>query len=229
MGGIGVFFLTVFVTPAATMAATIFGLGVAFAVSAAAWWIAKRRLPLWLASAPVLLFAVFLVAWLSPPERASDHAGAVVFLLMVLFTWVSGADYLWGSARAFRSTGGVGRGDVLRVLWSFAHGFALVPLLALEADRTFALQLALPVTVSLSAELSLGGVENLVAAERGRFARGSVVPTMLGAVVVGVCAWFDLLPGGAVLVAAWGLAGLSVLNLAVAFWLDRDVFLTSSR
>ncbi len=226
MGGIGVFFLTVFVTPASTMAWTIFGLGVVFALLAGGWWSFRRKLPLWLGAAPILLFAVFGVAWASPAADAQRAASTVVFWLMVLFTWVSGVDYLWGSVRAFRLTGGLGGADVARVLWSFAHGLALVPLLALDKDRTFALQLALPVIVALSAELSLGGVENLVAAERGRFARGSVVPTMLAAVAVGACAWFDLVSAGTVLVAAWGLAAFSVINLAVAFWLDRDVFLS---
>jgi CDP-diacylglycerol--glycerol-3-phosphate 3-phosphatidyltransferase len=226
MGGIGVFFLTVFVTPASTMAWTIFGLGVAFSLLAGGWWLARRHLPLWLGAAPVLLFAIFGVAWFSPAADAQRYTGTFVFVLMVLFTWVSGADYLWGSARAFRQTGGVGVADGARVLWSFAHGLALVPILALEQDRAFALQLALPVIVSLSAELSLGGVENMVAAERGRFARGSVVPTMLAAVAVGACAWLDLVPAATVLVIAWGLAAFSVVNLAVAFWLDRDVFLT---
>ncbi len=227
MGGIGVFFLTVFVTPAATMAWTILGLGIVFAAIAAAWWRKRGQLPLWLGAAPLLLLAIFVVAWASPAEKARPFAGTFVFLLMLLFTWVSGADYLWGSARAFRATGGVRVPDLMRVLWSFAHGLALVPLLALERDRSFALLLALPVIVSLSAELSLGGVENLVAAERGRFARGSVVPTMLGAVAVGLCAWLDLLAPPLVLAAAWGLAALSVANLAAAFWLDRDVFLKS--
>jgi CDP-diacylglycerol--glycerol-3-phosphate 3-phosphatidyltransferase len=228
MGGLGVFFLAVFVRPASTMAWTIFGVGVAFAVMAVGWWWFRRRLPLWLLSSPVLLWAVSAVAWVSPAETAQTAASGLVFVLMVLFTWVSGADYLWGSARAFRQTGGVGVADVARVLWSIAHGMALVPLLASGDDRAFALRLALPVIVSLSAELALGGVENLVAAERGRFARGSVIPTMLGAVLVGVCAWFELLPPESVLLMAWGLAALSVVNVVVAFVLDRDVFLSSA-
>jgi phosphatidylglycerophosphate synthase len=214
MGGIGVFFLTVFV-PGQAMPTTIFWLGVVFALLAGGWWWRRRQLPLWLAAAPVLLFAIFAMALVRPRE----DVGTFVFVLMVLFTWVSGADYLSGSVRAFRQTGGVKLPDVARVLWSFAHGLALVPLLASEQA------LAVPVIVSLSAELSLGGVENLVAAERGRFARGSVLPTMLAAVGVGACAWFDLVTPATLVIAAWGLAGFSLVNLAVAFWLDRDVFL----
>jgi CDP-diacylglycerol--glycerol-3-phosphate 3-phosphatidyltransferase len=215
MGGIGVFFLTIFV-PGTAMPWTLFGLGVAFALLAGGWWLRRRQLPLWLGASAPLLFAIFAVAMLRPPR----DAGTFVFVLMVLFTWVSGADYLSGSVRAFRQTGGVHRADVVRVLWSFAHGLSLVPLLAGEQ------RLALPVIVSLCAELSLGGVENLVAAERGRFARGSVAPTMLAAVVVGVCAWRDLASPTALVGAAWALALFSVVNLAVAFWLDRDVFLS---
>jgi cardiolipin synthase len=214
MGGIGVFFLTIFV-PGTAMPWTIFGLGVAFSLLAVGWRARRGVLPLWLGASGPLLFAIFAVALLRP----APDAGTFVFVLMVIFTWVSGADYLSGSVRAFRQTGGVGRPDVARVLWSFAHGLTLVPLLPSEP------RLAVPVIVSLCAELSLGGVENLVAAERGRFARGSVIPTMLAAVVVGVCAWRDLVSPTTVVLAAWVLAAFSVVNLAVAFWLDRDVFL----
>ena len=128
--------------------------------------------------------------------------------------------------RAFRQTGGVGAKDVVRVLWSFAHGLALVPLLSDSFDPSHPLRgLTLPVIISLSSELALGGLENMVAAERGRFARGSLIPTMVAAVVVGVCAWCDLGSPLVLEMAAWGLALFSVVNLSLAFWLDRDVFL----
>jgi hypothetical protein len=128
--------------------------------------------------------------------------------------------------RAFRQTGGVGSKDVARVLWSFAHGLALIPWISDSFDPAHPLRgLTLPVIISVSAELALGGVENMVTAERRRWARGSVLPTMIAAVVVGVCAWFDLASPFVLEIAAWGLAVFSTVNLAVAFWLDRDVFL----
>jgi hypothetical protein len=180
----------------------------------AAWWrLVRQTLPLWLGFTPVLLYAVAGVAvWRSPTDAA-----LITFLLMVFFTWVSGFDYLTGSVRAFRSTGGVTAADVVRVVWSLAHGMALIPLLGDQPA------LAVPVIVSLSAELALGGVENLVTQELKRWARGSVVPTMVAAIVIGVCAWLSLVPLAWLVVGAWAMAALSVVNLAVAVALDRKV------
>ena len=214
MGGIAVFFLTIFV-PADAMPWSIFGCGVFFAVLAAGWYIRRRTLPLWLLATPLLLWACAAAAFFRPAKEA----GLFVFVLMVFFTWISGLDYLTGSVRAFRATGGVRLPDVTRVLWSFAHGLALVPLLGSHP------RLALPVIISLSAELSLGGIENLVTAERKRWARGSVIPTMVAAYGVGICAWFELVSADTLTWAAWGLAAFSVVNMAAAFFLDRDVFM----
>jgi phosphatidylglycerophosphate synthase len=214
MGGMAAFFLTVFV-PEPAMPWSIFGCATFFALLAVWWRVERKTLPLWLGATPLLLWTVAAVAWL----RSGQDAALVVFLLMVFFTWVSGFDYLTGSVRAFRNTGGVSRHDVVRVIWSFAHGMALVPLLGTTPA------FAVPVIITLCAELSLGGVENLVTAERKRWARGSVVPTMLGAIVVGVCAWFALLPVGILVYAAWGMAIFSVGNLLVACVLDRQVIM----
>ncbi len=232
MGGIAAFFLTVFV-PADSVAFVEASCGAAFVVLAVWWYARRRQMPLWLAATPLLLFTIAAIAHFGPivaditPERSAKLAGTAVFLLMVFFTWISGADYLTGSVRALRATGGIKVDDVVRVGWSFAHGLALVPLLgdARYFDVAHPLRgLALPVIVSLCAELSLGGLENMVTEERRRFARGSVLPTFLAAVVVGVCAWFELAPAHILEIAAWGLAAFSVVNLVVAFVLDRDVF-----
>ncbi len=221
MGGIAAFFLTIFV-PEVGVPWTYLGCAIAFAFLALWWFIRRRTMPLWLASTPLLLITLFAVSLL----RSAFDAGYLVFVLMVLFTLLSGADYLTGSMRAFRQTGGIHAKDVARVLWSFAHGLALVPLLSNSFDPAHPLRgLTLPVILSLSAELALGGVENMVTAERHRWARGSVWPTMIAAVVVGICAWFDVASPLVLEVAAWGLALFSVVNLGVAFWLDRDVFL----
>ncbi len=214
MGGMAAFFLTVFV-PEPAMPWSIFGCATAFAALAVWWRVARKTLPLWLGATPLLLWTVAAVAWL----RSGKDAALAVFLLMVFFTWVSGFDYLTGSVRAFRATGGVKLPDVVRVLWSFAHGMALVPLVGTHPA------FAVPVIISLCAELSLGGVENLVTAEKHRWARGSVVPTMLAAIVVGTCAWFSLVPVNILVMAAWGMAVFSVGNLIVASVLDRRIIL----
>lgn len=239
MGGIAVFFFTVFVPPPA-LVEVLLAWALFFGALGVFWIVGRKRtLPLWLGATPVLLVSIAVVAVLRSGATGSvldaDAAGAkdasaYVFLVMVLLTWVSGADYLTGSWRAFRATGGVRFADVVRVLWSLVHGLALIPLLDNVFDPTAPLRgLAVPVIVSLSAELTLGGVENLVTAERGRWARGSVLPTMLAAAAVGVCAWQKWLAPSTLELAAWGLALFSVANLAVAFWLDRDVFLAPNR
>ena len=214
MGGLAAFFLTVFV-PTPYVHVVIAACATAFLALALWWRVAKKDLPLWLGFTPVLLYTVAAVAFWSKPT----DAGLITFLLMVFFTWVSGFDYLTGSMRAFRATGGVSTADVVRVLWSFAHGMALIPLLGRHP------QFAVPVIIALSAELALGGVENLVTAELKRWARGSVVPTLLAASVVGVCAWCELVPLPWLVWGAWGMALFSVANLAVAVALDRKVIM----
>ena len=219
MGGLAAFFLTIFV-PAPAMPWSLFGCATAFLLLALWWFWRRRELPLWLGFTPVLLYTIFAVAMLRP-STGPDHndAGTTVFILMVFFTWVSGFDYLTGSFRAFRATGGVTLPDVARVIWSCAHGLALVPLLGKQPS------LAVPVIIALCAELSLGGVENLVSAELKRWGRGSVVPTMLAALTVGVAAWFELAPLNIIEMGAWGMAIFSVVNLLVAFVLDRKVIM----
>lgn len=212
MGGLGAFFLTVFV-PDAWVHVVIGACASAFLVLAVWWRLRRHTLPLWLGFTPVLLYAVAgMAVWRSPTDAA-----LITFLIMVFFTWVSGFDYLTGSVRAFRSTGGVKVADVVRVVWSLAHGMALIPLIGLHPA------LAVPVIVSLCAELALGGVENLVTQELHRWARGSVVPTMIAAIVIGLCAWLSVLPVSWLVVGAWAMAVLSVVNLAVAVILDRKV------
>ena len=137
MGGIAAFFLTVFV-PADSVALVEASCGAAFVVLAVWWYARRRQMPLWLAATPLLLFTIAAIAHFGPivaditPERSAKLAGTAVFLLMVFFTWISGADYLTGSVRALRATGGIKVDDVVRVGWSFAHGLALVPLLGDE-------------------------------------------------------------------------------------------------
>ena len=224
MGGVGAFFLVIFV-PGHIMPWLMLGLAVIFALLGVGWYARRRVMPLWLAATPLLLLSLFIAAMVHPgaPADVRSDVATFVFLLMVLFTWISGFDYLTASVRAFRATGGVTTADFIRVLWSFAHGLALVPLLGAMPSLT------IPVTISLCAELALGGVENLVAAERRRWARGSVLPTLLGAVLIGLAAWFSLLPLAALEIGAWGLAAVSLVNLVVAFVLDKGVFLTTKR
>ena len=136
--------------------------------------------------------------------------------IMVGLTWVSGAEYLWGAGRRILASG-LRTQDVTRALWSLAHGLALVPIL----DEHPAL--VVPVIVSLSLELSYGGVDNAVDAERARFAASSVLPS------TAVAGWFALVDDRTLGYLAWGLAAVSVASFGVAVVRERAVFFAPDR
>lgn len=218
MGGIACFFLSVFV-PQPWMPWSHLLCASVMLVISIALVIQRRALPpVWLLGGTPLWFVVFALALVFEPHEVAFW----VFMLMVAFTWLSGADYLWGAARLLRREG-VSAADLKRTLWSVVHGVALIPLLA-ELPH-----LVVPVIAVLCCELALGGIDNIVSAQRGRFARGSVVPTTLSATIVGVCAWQELVGAPVLQAMTWALAAFSLANLLYAFMLDREVFMTAER
>lgn len=219
MGGIAAFYLALFVKPVELMARVQLACALTMSVIAVGVAVKKRAMPpAWLVGGAVL-WTVLAVAsfWLEPIESAFW-----IFMIMVGLTWVSGADYLWGAGRRILANG-LRVQDVTRVVWSIVHGLALVPML----DEHPAL--VVPVMLSLSAELSYGGVDNAVAAERARFAASSVVPSTVLAALVGVCGWFGLVDARTLGFMAWGLAAMSLGAFAVAVTRERAVFFAPDR
>ena len=219
MGGIAAFYLALFVKPVEWMPLVQLACAVTMVIGAAGVAIKRRGLPpAWLLGGAVLWMAIALASfWLEPLEAAFW-----IFMVMVALTWVSGADYLWGAGRRILASG-LRVQDVTRVLWSLAHGVALLPIL----DEHPAL--VVPVMVSLCAELSYGGVDNAVAAEQARFARSSVLPSTVVAAAVGVCGWFGLVDAPTLWWMAWGLAGISLATFGVAVVRERAVFFAPDR
>ena len=221
MGGIATYFLTLFV-PRDVMPWVHMACASAFALLAIFFSIRSSRAgkgpwpPVWIIGATSLWYVVAVLAFYIEPRECAFWQ----FIAMVVLTWVSGADYLWGAGRALLQEG-LRAGDVTRVVWSLVHGVALVTLID---DRPW---LVVPVIVALCAELSYGGVDNGVAAERARFARGSPIPSTLAAIAVGVIVRAHVVNHDTVLWLVWGVAAVSLANAMVAFWLDRDVFLTT--
>jgi CDP-diacylglycerol--glycerol-3-phosphate 3-phosphatidyltransferase len=223
MGGIATYYLTIFV-PRPQMPwvqfACAFGMLVLCFVFA---WRNHRRgrgwlPPVWLLGGTPLWFLVGVGGlYLEPLECAFWQ-----FITMVVLTWVSGADYLWGAGRALVNRGLRG-GDFIRVVGAIAHGLALIPILG---DKPF---LVVPTIAAVCAELAYGGVDNAVSAERGRFAKARPSLTALVAIVVGGFAWAGFLDDHTLLLLAWILAGSSIVNTVVAFVVDRDVFLAPDR
>lgn len=223
MGGIATFYLTIFVPrdvmPWVHLACSLGMLVLCFVFG----WRNHRRgkgflPPVWLLGGTPLWFLVFVGALLLDPLEVAFWQ----FIAMVVLTWVSGADYLWGAGRTLLRLGLRG-GDIIRTLGALVHGFALIPLLG---DKP---ALVVPVIVTLCAELAYGGVDNAVSAELGRFARARPSLTALGAFGVGLCGWLALVPDDTLLLLAWILAAGSILNAVVAFVVDRKVFLAPDR
>lgn len=215
MGGLATYFLTVNVADAWIVHTVCASIMVVVAIA----WGAKKRAapPLWLTGGAVMWIGVVLLSRYLPPLDAAFWQ----FMLMVVVSWVSGFDYLVGASAMYRKTG-IERAEVARIAWAIAVGFFAV---AVVDDYKAA---AMPILFALAAELSLGGIDNIVAGERGRLSRGAFVPSAaLAAVVVAVGAiglrvQTDLRP--AVVAAAVLLAVVGWVNAARAYRADRDVF-----
>jgi cardiolipin synthase (CMP-forming) len=224
MGGIATFYLTLF-TPRDVMPWVHFSLACGMLVLCFVFGARNHRRgrgflpPTWLLGGTPLWFLVFAMALFMEPIDVAFWQ----FIVMVVLTWVSGADYLWGAGRTLLRLGLRG-GDLIRVVGAIAHGLALIPLLA---DKPMAL--VVPVIVAVCAELAYGGVDNAVSAELGRFARARPSLTAAAAVLVGAVAWLGLVADDTLILLAWGLAAASLANAAIAFLVDRRVFLAPER
>lgn len=223
MGGIATFYLTLFV-PRDVMPWVHLACAMGMVVVCIIFSLRNRANgkgwlpPVWLLGGTPLWFLVFVLALTLEPLECAFWQ----FIVMVVLTWVSGADYLWGAGRVLLDLGLRG-GDLIRVVGAIVHGLALVPLLD---DKPI---LVLPAIVAVCAELAYGGIDNAVSAELGRFARARPSLTAAAGLVVGICAWFSLLPDSTLFVLAWLMALASTLNAIVAFAVDRAVFLAPDR
>lgn len=219
MGGVAAFYFALFIKPEEWMPRVQLACAVTMSLVAVGVAVKRRGLPpAWLLGGAVMWMTIAIASfWLEPLEAAFW-----IFMAMVGLTWVSGADYLWGAGRRIVAAG-LRVQDATRVVWSVLHGVALVPLLDEHPALT------VPAIIALSAELSYGGVDNAVAADRARFAASSVVPSTLMALAVGTCGWLGLVDARTLEMLAWGLAGASACAFLVAVVRERAVFFAPDR
>ncbi|MEM7495378.1 MAG: CDP-alcohol phosphatidyltransferase family protein [Myxococcota bacterium] len=159
MGGFGTIFLTVFAPPPWSALIPL-ALALCFlyrkktrgdAVPRRSW-----RMPVALALAVVALFN----AVLTPPLSATLQA-----VVIVLFTWHSGVDYLRTSTRLVSDR--LGASDCLRGAWAVTYAVGVAPWVAAAPNAS------LPLIGAVGAALTLGGVTNAaLAADR----RSAVLP-----------------------------------------------------
>lgn len=157
MGGCGTFFLTI-VLPEAVFIYVCLALSLPFLLVALAYFLRKQKPPFW--SLPVFL-AFILVALVEVFFSKEVNLGLQMAIILVI-TWASAIDYLTGSYRLFKRTGML-LGDWARLFWAIIFGLMVAPLVAYFPI------MVLPVLVSVSLEFGLGGIDNIVVLEMGRF------------------------------------------------------------
>ncbi len=155
MGGFGTIFLTVALSQVLLIAVSL-----TIALGLAITWFGYRRkrprAPFWVLPVFGSFILVALLGWL-----VSDHTAVMIQLsIIIALTWLSGLDYIVGSVRVFRKMGFDGR-DLVRLLWVLGHSVAVVLLVGIYPS------IVLPILISLSFELALGGIDLVVAAEEG--------------------------------------------------------------
>ncbi len=168
MAGFGLVFLNealpielrIWVLGAVAAVATVVMLAVA---------VAKRRLSpfVWIPCGMlVLAFGVYLVfPW--------KDTSLTILLVILIFTWGSGIDYLSGAARIIRRTG-LQTVDLARLAWTLSTVVVCTLIVVRPA-------FAFLVVIVLTAEFLIGGVDNLRAlagkpsSNRGYFARAAVL------------------------------------------------------
>jgi len=207
MGGFGTIFLTL-ALDVPWLVGTMLALNIGLLTVALSYPIKKKRAaPFWVW--PVIL-AFFLVAALG--LTISQELSVFVQVSIIVFiTWASGIDYLIQSYTAFSKS--MGREDLVRIAWVLAHSVFVVPLVG-----HFPV-LVLPLLISMSSELALGGVDSVVAAEKHYAGILPFAITSLAATIFAALAWgnvwgfwsFDIIPYSI------GLAVVSVLVFAAVF------------
>lgn len=157
MGGCGTIFFTVVLPPLAVIWVCI-GLAIPFLATWFSYRALKKRPPFW--ALPVGL-AFLLVSFLEY-YFAKEVNLMVQMSIILAMTWASAIDYFVGSFRLFKRTGML-LGDWARLLWAVVFGVLVAPLVMYYPI------MVLPVLVSISLEFGLGGIDNIVLAERTKF------------------------------------------------------------
>jgi len=214
MGGLGVFYFTAFLPTSTAIVLHAIGTGVMAAILVFFVAVRRRRAPFWVEGALPLWGLVLAVTWM----RGVDDTVFVVFVVMLVLTWVSGIDYLVGSARVFLKLG-VDREDLARVVW--AAGYSLIAF----AVGTVSREATIPALFALGGALSVGGIDNVVSAQAKRGAKGAFALTGVIAGAAGAAILFSPAVRGPVAVGLTSVVALIACGDALlAFRRDREVF-----
>lgn len=157
MGGCGTIFFTL-VLPSKAVIYICLALSLPFLLVALVYFFRKLHPPFW--AVPVFLAFILVGA---VEAFSSKEINLIMQMAIILaITWASAIDYLIGTYRLFKRTG-MFLGDWARLWWAIVFSLFVAPLVAYFPI------MVLPVLVSISLEFGLGGIDNIVVAEKHRF------------------------------------------------------------
>lgn len=214
MGGLGTIFFTVSM-PGNALSIVCALLALPFLVLALVYWSKSKKAPFW--ALPVF-FAFVLVATLAH-FVSKDTNIAIQMGIIIALTWISAFDYLVGSFKMFKSSG-IYSGDWIRMLWSLVFGVFVAPLVAYYPITV------LPLLVSISLEFGLGGIDNIVVAEKHIFSSWPfIITSIAGLLFAALINYFILVhPLFEPVYVAIALAGLSAIVCGSVFGRHVDLF-----
>jgi CDP-diacylglycerol--glycerol-3-phosphate 3-phosphatidyltransferase len=207
MGGLGIYVFLMWMPDPFPVIMNVLGV-VGLLVTAVVFKLRGRTVPFWILPAVPLWAGVVAMAALLPPAESTFW----LFIIIAAATWISGADYFWGAARVLARKG-LRRGDPSKATWAIAAALAL-PLVGAFPQTLF------PLMLGLGGHLALGGIDNIVTAERREnpklgFALLSL--TSLLTVAAGAAALRGDAPDASVFWATVLYAGSALFAMAIAF------------
>lgn len=218
MQGIGTLLLFILLEHRPTvMYGLLFTLIVAPLVAMAILWLVKRRF--WTGALIMSAFTAPFVALFAYTSVATIVS--IVMIGVVSITWLSGLDYVIVGVRQLRGRGDFGRSDVVRILGAIALPGLIFTVLVQTSVAAW------PLAMLLAVELSVGGLDNLLAhhhAAAGALAWGIRVfgasLCLVGVLVLPVTA--TALTADVLGIAA---ALISALGVAREFWRGRNYYM----
>lgn len=219
MGGAGTLFFTLVLPPKGVFFVCL-GLAVPFLLTALYFGFKKRRIPFW--AVPVFL-AFTLVTVLS--AFVSIEVSLYVQIAIIIgLTWASAIDYVVKSFKLLRRTGLI-KGDSCRIFWGLVYGILVTPLVADFPS------IVLPLLLVASLEFGLGGIDNILAAERQQYKSWPFIISgtagFIFAITINIALYFSMqtyvVPLSLILLA------ISTTLFALMFMANRSVFLPLKR
>lgn len=213
MGGFGTIFLTMALPKSWLIALSLF-----IAIVFLCLWIAmmiRSKAPYWVLPVSIAFFLLLTLRLLFSVENAMLAQAIVI----VCITWASGLDYLFSSLKVFRRSG-LKKYDIARLFWAICQSVVLPLLVGLYEV------VLIPVLITISFELALGGVDAVVASEKSYAGSKPFVATGLTTLLVSALVfanWFGLLSLNLFLVTIFG-SFVSALVFGLTFTKWRALF-----